>query len=196
MKKTKEQANQTRKQLIEIATELFSEHGYSKVSLEDIVETEQLTRGAVYHHFKSKKGLFYAVFEHAHQLIAEEISAVDEKNEDQLEQLIEGCRIFIETISKENMYRILLVDGPSVLGWQIFRRFDKENSMKLLQNQIEQLQDKDILQQNSSIVMTHALSGAINELSIWVSEQNDKKKAIEKSMVVIEGIILGFKNPY
>lgn len=196
MKKTKEQANQTRKQLIEIATELFSEHGYSKVSLEDIVETEQLTRGAVYHHFKSKKGLFYAVFEHAHQLIAEEISAVDEKNEDQLEQLIEGCRIFIETISKENMYRILLVDGPSILGWQIFRRFDKENSMKLLQNQIEQLQDKDILQQNSSIVMTHALSGAINELSIWVSEQNDKKKAIEKSMVVIEGIILGFKNPY
>ncbi|MGS0908413.1 TetR/AcrR family transcriptional regulator [Staphylococcus arlettae] len=181
---------------MEIATELFSEHGYSKVSLEDIVETEQLTRGAVYHHFKSKKGLFYAVFEHAHQLIAEEISAVDEKNEDQLEQLIEGCRIFIETISKENMYRILLVDGPSVLGWQIFRRFDKENSMKLLQNQIEQLQDKDILQQNSSIVMTHALSGAINELSIWGSEQNDKKKAIEKSMVVIEGIILGFKNPY
>lgn len=164
--------------------------------MEDIVETEQLTRGAVYHHFKSKKGLFYAVFEHAHQLIAEEISAVDEKNEDQLEQLIEGCRIFIETISKENMYRILLVDGPSVLGWQIFRRFDKENSMKLLQNQIEQLQDKDILQQNSSIVMTHTLSGAINELSIWVSEQNDKKKAIEKSMVVIEGIILGFKNPY
>lgn len=196
MKKKKEQANQTRKQLIEIATELFSEHGYSKVSLEDIVETEQLTRGAVYHLFKSKKGLFYAVFEHAHQLIAEEISAVDEKNEDQLEQLIEGCRIFIETISKENMYRILLVDGPSVLGWQIFRRFDKENSMKLLQNQIEQLQDKNILQQNSSIVMTHALSGAINELSIWVSEQNDKKKAIEKSMVVIEGIILGFKNPY
>lgn len=196
MKKTKEQANQTRKQLIEIATELFSEHGYSKVSLEDIVETEQLTRGAVYHHFKSKKGLFYAVFEHAHQLIAEEISAVDEKKEDQLDQLIEGCRIFIETISKENMYRILLVDGPSVLGWQIFRRFDKENSMKLLQNQIEQLQDNDILQHNSSIVMTHALSGAINELSIWVSEQNDKKKAIEKSMVVIEGIILGFKNPY
>lgn len=195
MKKTKEQANQTRKQLIEIATDLFTENGYSKVSLEDIVQAAQLTRGPIYHHFNSKKGLFYAVFEHAHQMIAEEISAVDEQHDDQLEQLIEGCKIFIETISKKNMYRILLVDGPSVLGWQTFRKFDRENSMKLLQNQIELLQDNGILQHTSSVALTHALSGAINEISIWVAEESDQKKAVEDSMVVIERIIQGFKNP-
>jgi len=175
VKKTEEQANQTRKQLIEIATDLFTDNGYSKVSLEDIVQAVQLTRGAVYHHFNSKKGLFYAVFEHAHQ--------------------IEGCKIFIETISKKNMYRILLVDGPSVLGWQTFRKFDRENSMKLLQNQIELLQDNGILQHTSSVALTHALSGAINEISIWVAEESDQKKAVEDSMVVIERIIQGFKNP-
>lgn len=193
MRRTKDEADQTVETLIDIATLLFSEKGYHKVSLEEIVQTAQLTRGAVYHHFKNKKGLFFAVFERAHTIVAEEINKVDERIQDPWEQLVEGCKVFIQTVSKATVYRIILIDGPAVLGWQTFRELDQENSMRLLQNQIEYLQEIDMLKNVSSKALTHALSGAINETSVWVAEQKDKQEAMKEAMIVIESILEGMK---
>lgn len=193
MKRTKEEADQTVKLLIEIGTVLFSERGYAAVSLEEIVQTANLTRGAVYHHFKNKKGLFLSVFEHTQKLIAEEISKVDDQSTDLWDQLIDGCRIFIEAASRTTICRIVLIDGPAVLGWQTFRKLDKKYSMNLLQEQIEVMQEQAIFKAVPSTALTHALSGAINEASIWVSEQENREKAIEDSMTAIEGMLEGFK---
>jgi len=193
MKKTKAETDQTIKKLIEIATELFSQKGYASVSLEEIVEQAGLTRGAVYHHFKNKKGLFLAVFRYAQESIAEEINRVDEQSEDLWEQLVEGCRLFIESTSKVSVCRIVLIDGPAVLGWQTFREIDQENSMRLLQEQIEEMQEKGLFKAVTPEVITHVLSGAINEASIWVAEQENREKALTESMFAIEGILKGFK---
>lgn len=193
MKKTKEETDRTIQQLITIATQLFSEKGYAAVSLEEIVEEANLTRGAVYHHFKNKKGLFLAVFEYAQEQIAQEINKVDEDSEDLWEQLIEGSRIFIDATSKESIFRIVLIDGPAVLGWQTFREIDQENSMNLLQEQIEFMQERKELKKVPVAALTHILSGAINEASLWVAEQKNREEALKEAMVAIEGMLEGFK---
>ena len=53
----------TKRALIEVAEELFTEHGYANTSLDAIVGGARVTKGALYHHFSGKQALFEAVFE-------------------------------------------------------------------------------------------------------------------------------------
>lgn len=62
MKRTKENANITRQQLLESALRVFSEKGYAATRLSDIAVAANVTRGAIYHHFGNKKELFIALF--------------------------------------------------------------------------------------------------------------------------------------
>ncbi len=53
---------QTVERILEVSTRLFLEKGYDNTSLQDIInELEGLTKGAIYHHFKSKEEIFDAV---------------------------------------------------------------------------------------------------------------------------------------
>ena len=58
-----ERREATRSALMAAGRELFATHGYEAVSSEQIVAAAGVTRGALYHHFDGKRGLFAAVFE-------------------------------------------------------------------------------------------------------------------------------------
>lgn len=58
MKRTKEDAGQTKELIVKTAYELFKSVGYDKASLVDIAKNANLTRGAVYWHFKDKQSLY------------------------------------------------------------------------------------------------------------------------------------------
>ena len=68
MRRTKEEAAQTRQDLLEAALTIFSQQGYAAARLEDIAEAAGVTRGAIYHHFGSKAELFQALVEDASAL--------------------------------------------------------------------------------------------------------------------------------
>ncbi len=56
-----EQAKLTIIKLTEVARHYFSTYGYADASMEEMVKTAGLTRGALYHHYGNKEGLFMAV---------------------------------------------------------------------------------------------------------------------------------------
>ena len=58
-RKTKQQAEETRQEILDAAIKTFSERGVSATSLADIANTAGVTRGAIYWHFKNKVDLFY-----------------------------------------------------------------------------------------------------------------------------------------
>ena len=60
-RKTKEDALETRSQLLDAAEKVFFEKGFGQTSLLDIAEAADLTRGAIYWHFKNKADLFEAM---------------------------------------------------------------------------------------------------------------------------------------
>ena len=53
----------TKRALVDVAEDLFTEHGYAGTSLDAIVAGARVTKGALYHHFAGKQALFEAVFE-------------------------------------------------------------------------------------------------------------------------------------
>ena len=63
VRKTKEEAENTRKELIEAARRVFHQCGVSRSTLEKIAKEAGVTRGAVYWHFKDKADLFFAMRE-------------------------------------------------------------------------------------------------------------------------------------
>lgn len=65
VRKTKEEAEQTRRHIIEAARRVFHECGVTRTSLEKIAAAAGVTRGAVYWHFKNKTELFFAMREEA-----------------------------------------------------------------------------------------------------------------------------------
>src|SRR5882757_1794439 len=74
------QALETRRKLERVARKLFAERGFADVSAEEIVAKADLTRGALYHHYDGKEGLFEAVvdalMQEVHARLAKEAAAL------------------------------------------------------------------------------------------------------------------------
>jgi AcrR family transcriptional regulator len=82
MKRSKEDAHETIVKLVEVARKHFTERGYAESSMEEMVAEAKLTRGALYHHFGSKKGLFQAVLESIQTEIGERVEAEAAQSDD------------------------------------------------------------------------------------------------------------------
>lgn len=186
MKKNKTETERTIQSLTEIARHHFTAYGYANVALEKIVKEAELTRGALYHHFKNKKGLFLAVFEAVQKEVGEHVEAEAAKSNDSWQQLINGCRAFLEGAVQSHNQRILLIDGPAVLGWDTFRKMDEKYSMNSLKEQLQLMQEQDLIKPISVEVMTHCLSGAMNEVVLWIADHLDQKDVIKEAMIVLQ----------
>src|SRR6478609_11315336 len=86
----------TKRALVEIAEELFTEHGYANTSLDAIVAGARVTKGALYHHFSGKQALFEAVFERVEQDAAKAIHQSLKGHDDPWEKALAGLRTALE----------------------------------------------------------------------------------------------------
>ncbi|GAB2571657.1 TetR/AcrR family transcriptional regulator [Gracilibacillus alcaliphilus] len=193
MRKNKVETEQTIRNLINIARHHFTEYGYVNTALEEIVKEAGLTRGAVYHHFRNKKGLFLAVFEAIQQEIGEYVETAAAKSNHSWDQLINGCQAFLEGAAASHNQRILLIDGPAVLGWDTFRKMDEKYSMNSLREQLQLMQEQHLIQPVSTEALTHCLSGAMNEVVLWIADHLEQKDAIEDAMNVLRLLLDGVR---
>ncbi|WP_096187891.1 TetR/AcrR family transcriptional regulator [Evansella halocellulosilytica] len=192
MKKNKAETEKTIRKLLKIAQNHFTDKGYANTSLEEIVHEAELTRGAVYHHFRNKKGLFYKVLDNVQKEIADRIEKDASQSDDVWKQLEYGCRAFITSAVQSQNVQILLIDGPAVLGLENWRLLDEQNSMRLLREQLEFMKEQGHLKEVSIDAMVHSLSGAMNEAVLWIAKEPNNEQLIEETMVIIELMLKGF----
>lgn len=96
MRRTKEEAEQTRQALLDAALTAFSEHGYQAARLQDIAAAAGTTRGAIYHHFDNKADLYRQLIEDASQQGDEVIAAAIAEGG----SFVDVCRrILVETMA-------------------------------------------------------------------------------------------------
>lgn len=194
MKRSKEESYETINQLKKIARKHFTEHGYASTVLDEIVKEANLTRGAVYHHFGSKKGLFLAVLESIQREVADKVESEAAQSEDVWDQLILGCRAFVTAALEEKNKRIMLIDGPAVLGWETWRGMDKQGSMQLLHEQLQMMQNQGYFESISIDAVTHILSGALNESALWIAQKPNVAESVEETMKVLSMLLERFKS--
>ncbi|HMD94675.1 MAG TPA: helix-turn-helix domain-containing protein [Trebonia sp.] len=113
-----EHASDTRAALVAAARQLFAAHGYDGTGTEQIVAEARVTRGALYHHFRDKADLFRAAMAEAAAELAQQLTdeqlAADATSP--LQDIREGVSAFLDACVGGDFQRIVLIDGPRVLG--------------------------------------------------------------------------------
>ncbi|SDC12509.1 transcriptional regulator, TetR family [Paenibacillus sp. UNCCL117] len=194
MRKKKEEATETIRKLIEVARTHFTAFGYANVALESIVLEANLTRGAVYHHFRSKKELFRIVLEDVQREVAENVELEASTSDDIWQQLYLGCRAFIMAAVEERNRRIMLIDGPAILGWEVWREMDSNHSMRLLREQIKLMQEQGCFRMTPLDALTHFISGGLNETALWLANESlQRPDALDETMKLLGVFLNGFK---
>lgn len=188
-----QQGRETRIKLIEAAIEVFSKDGYKNASMELIVEITGVTRGALYYHFENKLVLFEAVFDNIQAQIADNILDAANKEPDKWNQLIAGCRAFLESCIDPKIQRIAIIDAPSVLDWNTWRKVDSVHGLSLLKSTLSDLRNDGVIETGSLDALAHLLSGAMNEAALWIIQSENHKKSLDESMEMIEMMLNSFK---
>ncbi|MAE51844.1 MAG: TetR family transcriptional regulator [Micavibrio sp.] len=114
MRRTKEDAEQTRQDILNAATQMFCNKGVSKTTLEDIARTANVTRGAIYWHFSNKKQIFDTLFENLHQPLLEIIlDDLEKDHPNPLDQLKQLCIKLLQDleidIQKQQAIKLFLI---------------------------------------------------------------------------------------
>ncbi|MFF8960227.1 TetR family transcriptional regulator [Streptomyces sp. NPDC014894] len=170
-----EQRERTRRVLLDVSRELFAARGYAAVGLAEIVGSAEVTKGALYHHFDSKADLFRAVLEEAQQEVGERVAAAADAREDPWEQLTAGCQEFITAATEPDIQRIMLIDGPAVLGWNEWRGMDEASSAHHLAEALAGLIERGVLAPQPVTPLARLLSGAMNEAALWLASSGSPK---------------------
>jgi AcrR family transcriptional regulator len=100
----------------------FAKNGYEAASLEQIAEDARVTTGAIYHHFKGKKGLFVAV---AEQIEAELLArALQVKDADPWRRMRQAFEVLIDACTTADVQQILFLDAPRIVGLEAWREIE------------------------------------------------------------------------
>src|SRR5258707_12442972 len=132
-----EHVQDTRAALLQAARELFAAKGYAGTGPEEIVARARVTRGALYHHFRDKADLFRAVMQAvaadlAERLVTQQLARDGEGAAGAWDQLREGFQAFLDACTGSDFQRIVLVDGPAVLGHGAWTDLVEQHGLGLL----------------------------------------------------------------
>lgn len=126
-KRTKKQAAETREGLLEAARACFAAEGFKGASVAAIAAAAGTTKGALFHHFTSKEDIFLAVWTGLQvdmDAAAREAAIAGRSKTDPYAAFLAGCRVYLEWATRPDYQRIVLVDGPSVLGMARWHELD------------------------------------------------------------------------
>jgi AcrR family transcriptional regulator len=170
-----ERSQSTRAALVEAARGLFAERGYAGVGTEEIVRAAGVTRGALYHHFDSKLELFAAVYERIEVELAERIAAgaLAANADSPLEAMRAGAEMFLAACAEPEAQRIVLLDGPSVLGWDRWREIAAEHGLGLIEASLQAAIDAGAIEPQPVRPLAHVLMGALDEAAMLVARADD-----------------------
>jgi AcrR family transcriptional regulator len=160
--------------LAQLARTTFGEQGYARTSLDGIVAAAKMTKGAVYHHFGSKEALFEEVFRREHRATIAHVAAKARTAKDPIDAILRGFRAYLAVIQDPIARRILLQDGPSVLGWERWRRCEEPGFQQMLESSLRAAMKVGMLREGLRPAETAVLLlGAVTEAALAVAHAAD-----------------------
>ena len=191
--KQDERSRLTTNRMLAEGRRLFAEYGFAGVSAEQIVAAAGVTRGALYHHFNGKKGLFRAVLEQVQAEIEQRVKAAVDKAQDPMEMLIAGNDEFLAACLDPGLQRILLTDAPAVLGWEEWRMIDEDHVQGKYHAFLSRLMDDGVLRPLPVDALAHIISGAANEAAFWAARADNPEVALSQAQTAMAELIRSLK---
>jgi AcrR family transcriptional regulator len=188
-----EQAEATRGALLAAARELFAERGFGAVGTEEIVRSARVTRGALYHHFKGKDDLFRAVVEIVEAELTRRIGEqmAQRAIADPLDALRAGADAFLDASAEPEVQRIIMLDAPSVLGWEEWREIAERYGLGLVMAVLEAAMEAGSITRRPVRPLAHILIGALDEAAMLVARADDDGTTRREVGETIDALLAG-----
>ena len=192
-----ERTAQTRAALIAAARRLFGAAAFAEAGAERITREAGMTRGALYHQFASKADLFAAVLDQVEAEIAERVAGAVAGLDpaDTTGMLLAGADAWLDASSEPDLQRIVLLDGPSVLGWDRWREICLRHTVGLIAALIQDGIDRGSLPPQPVRALTHVLVGAVDEAALYIAQAGDGPAARADMDLVIRRLTLALAAP-
>jgi AcrR family transcriptional regulator len=186
-----ERTEATRGRLITTARRLFAEQGFAATSTEQILSETAVSRGALYHHFPSKTDLFQATFEQVEdELTAQVLQVAAAGGEtDSMRILQVGFGAFLDECLNPEVQRIVMLDGPTVLGWDLWHELDERYAFGTIKAVLTVAADTGRIEPARVEPLTHLLLGAIMQAGMVVARSDDPLAAKKAMTETFEGLI-------
>jgi AcrR family transcriptional regulator len=189
--KQDERSARTRQALEKAARELFETRGFDAVSAEELVAAAGVTRGALYHHYDGKQGLFGAVAEAAMVRLKGNIAESAANAKDPLSALQLGIARFLELATAPRLQRVLFIDAPAVLGWAGWREMDRRHGLGLLKQAIAGAIEHKQMREQDATLAAQVLLSALIEAAMVVARSNDTAKARKEAQELLLRVLAG-----
>lgn len=168
-----EQGEATRANLVRVSRRLFASKGYGATSIGDITKAAKVTRGALYHHFPDKEALFLAVFEQIEEELGQKIGEAVLAEGRPERRLNVGLNAFLDACLDPEFQRVVLLDAPSVLGWERWHEIDSVYGLGMTRIALQMAMDDGYLRRQDPEPLAHLILGALNEAALAIARADD-----------------------
>ena len=190
--KRSEKVEETRRKLIQAARKAFAEKGYTAASMDDITASVGLTRGALYHTFGDKKGLLMAVVDQIDTEMASRAHALAGEAASLWDGLVAEGVAYIEMALNPEVQRIVLLDGPAVLGdpsqWP-----SQNNCLQMTIRTIDKLVEEGTIKPVNAEAAARLLNGAALNAALWIAASDDPEHVVDKAIEAFKWMVDGLR---
>ena len=190
-----EHAADTRGALISAARRLFAAHGFDGTGTEQIVAEARVTRGALYHHFRDKADVFRAAMAEAAADVATRL--IDEQLASEapspMAEIRDGVSAFLDVCVDGDFQRIVLVDGPRVLGSDAWEALVEQYGRSLLEQWLQRCVGTGDLDDLPVSALARLLIAMLTEASLAIARAGDPAATRSDLGVVLDRVLTGLR---
>jgi AcrR family transcriptional regulator len=177
MAKQAERRAATTEAIMKAGRRLFGERGFAATTIDDIANSAQVAKGAVYHHFATKEAVFEAVFDSVSRDLVDDIERTTRSEPDVLAAMVAGTQHYFAACAKGPTCQIILRDGPAVLGWKRWREIDAEHFGGKFPRALAAAMDAGLIARQPIEPLSRLLLGAVTEAAVACAGRPDVLKA-------------------
>ncbi len=183
-----------REAVVDAARELFMERDYAEVSTAEILARAGVSRGGLYHHFKSKRELYREVWRESEARLIERLVAAGADADTPYQALAAGCRTYLDqAVTNREMRRIGLLQSRTVLGWEEWRRGIRDLGLAAMSAGVEAAMESGELRRADVESTAHLLLAALIEAALLIVTSEDSSAARSRAEPPLMGMLEGLR---
>ncbi len=184
-----EQVAQTKTALVAAGRALFGRRGFAETSVEDLATEARVTTGALYHHFPTKTALFEMVFEDLHSELLALAARGTAGASDETEYLVSGFAAFLDAMLRADVQRILVSDGPAVLGLERFVELDERYAVSAISGAIRSASVAGRLHADDPDTLARLLLGALARGAMLIASAEEPTSTRDAVVAAVRSLL-------
>ncbi len=182
-------AGTTRAAIVHAAVSQFAQEGFANASIDRIAAEAQVTKGAVYHHFKDKAQLFEAAFVAVEDGFLERLESATSGIDGYRKLLAAGVDLFLASCRDATFLRIAVLEAPAALGWNRWKELEGHYFLGFVSTALAGMNGEDADSAPADLVMAAASAAGCELSAVSASRATaDRQQLGELVMRMVDGI--------